>query len=178
MSVRRLRPLEKGQKVDSYDDLVTSFGYERRLEVEDGSYQGDTRALLRNPETGEWGVLYFGWGSCSGCDALQACSDEREVEALREELHGQIVWKADAAAMLAYLEKHDWEGDAGGDGEGVRAFREGAGRMLRGGPLCSALLLLHERDPDFFRAALGDEEAARVLELARGELVAVRTDGY
>lgn len=40
-----------------------------------GDYQGDTLILFYNKKEKMYGVLNFGWGSCSGCDALEGCED-------------------------------------------------------------------------------------------------------
>src|SRR4029078_11844002 len=65
-----------------YDLLVTCFG-QIVVEVSDNDSQGDTRYLLRGPDA-RWGVLVNGWGSCSGCDALQACGSYEALDGLRE----------------------------------------------------------------------------------------------
>jgi hypothetical protein len=89
-----------------YDELIESMEVDRLVEVSDADYQGDTRMLLRQGE--RYGVLTFGWGSCSGCDALQACNTVEEVTALRDQLWNDIVWQDTPAAMRAYLTQKDW----------------------------------------------------------------------
>lgn len=54
-----------------YKPIVNSFG-KIIIQVNDGDYQEDSYILLE--DDGRYGYLSFGWGSCSGCDALQACS--------------------------------------------------------------------------------------------------------
>lgn len=92
-----------------YDPLLASFGYEIVLKVDDDDYQGDSRILYRDGQ--RFGILTFGWGSCSGCDALQACDNLEEVEELRADLHSQIKWFASPSEALHYINTHDWEGD-------------------------------------------------------------------
>ena len=54
----------------TYEDIVKSWGW-RVLNFETfGSYQGDHLALLERP--GQVGLIVFGYGSCSGCDELDA----------------------------------------------------------------------------------------------------------
>ena len=56
-------------------------------------------------------ALSLGWGSCSGCDALQACSTISEVQDLMDNLQNSIMWFFDSAEALEFFEEHDWEGD-------------------------------------------------------------------
>ena len=59
-------------KLDSYDAIVDSWGYETLLFKCCGSYQGDYVVLLRDGN--RYGFTTIGYGSCSGCDALEALS--------------------------------------------------------------------------------------------------------
>jgi len=92
-----------------YRPLLESLGHEILLQVDDQDYQGDSRLLFRHGD--RIGYLHFGWGSCSGCDALQACETYAQIEALRTELDGAINWWPSAGEALAWFESHDWEGD-------------------------------------------------------------------
>lgn len=112
-----------------YGPLIEGFGYEVAVRVDDEDYQGDTRILYR--DGGKYGVLIFGWGSCSGCDALQACSSLSEVEELQQELHTAIKWYDTAADALLYFNTHDWEGDYCWHQEETRKFIEEAKEHLR-----------------------------------------------
>src|SRR5687767_11654660 len=53
-----------------YAAIIASFG-DVDLKVSDNDWQGSTYAVIRR--LGKVGYLEFGWGSCSGCDALEAC---------------------------------------------------------------------------------------------------------
>lgn len=88
-----------------YQPLIASLGHAIELQREDRDYQGDTFVLLRRAD-GVRGVLIFGWGSCSGCDSLQACETFAEIEKLRANLAGSIHWDADAA-LAAWLRERD-----------------------------------------------------------------------
>jgi hypothetical protein len=85
-----------------YDELIKSFGYEYVSE-EFGDYQGDIAVVFR--EGNRKGYLIFGYGSCSGCDALEACTpychhtEEQECDCdwsdvidLRDRMLTYITW--------------------------------------------------------------------------------------
>lgn len=76
----------------------------------DRDYQGDTYALLE--KNGAFGFLKFGWGSCSGCDALQACRTYADAGALADNIVEQVVWHTSAKKMIKYLdsanERNEW----------------------------------------------------------------------
>lgn len=77
-----------------YDDLVTSFGYKILDKLDEGSYQGTFIYLLQRPDMSPsmYGLLLVGYGSCSGCDSLQACATYKEVVELRDSLYDDIKW--------------------------------------------------------------------------------------
>ena len=103
----------------SYDDLIASMEVNVIYEESFGSYQGDTLYLVK--EGRRYGYLHNGWGSCSGCDALQSAFDygdwkegaaaRQRVHELRDQLYANITWFDSKAAAREYLTKHDWEGD-------------------------------------------------------------------
>lgn len=95
--------------VSYYQPLLESFEYPIVLQIDDDDWQGDSRLLLRDSK--RWGFLIFGWGSCSGCDTLQACQSYEEVEELRQGLLHDIHWEDDAQKLLSYMENKDWEGE-------------------------------------------------------------------
>ncbi len=90
----------------SYNSLLKSFGHENLLQVDDNDYQGDSRVLFRDGD--KYGYLMFGWGSCSGCDALQGCSTLQQVYDLRDQLHRSMYWGT-RDEMLAFFKTRDWE---------------------------------------------------------------------
>lgn len=83
-----------------YNPIIQSLG-EVLVQVDDSDYQGDTRVLLR--KDGRYGFLNFGWGSCSGCDGLQACSSFREIEELIRGLESDVKWFDTLAEVQAYI---------------------------------------------------------------------------
>jgi hypothetical protein len=114
----------------SYDELIDSLDLRVVLRVDDNDYQGDTRMLLTDGR--RWGLLIFGWGSCSGCDAFQAAEgDVAELVKLQRELWDGIHWEKSAGALLAYVEGKDWGLDYSWHEEAGRAFIAKVGDWLR-----------------------------------------------
>jgi len=111
MNVRDLYPQSNSDyfSVYSYQPMIDSFG-NVLIQVDDRDYQGDTRVLLQDAN-GFIGFLVFGWGSCSGCDALQGCSDFDDLQRLYDSLKNGVQWWESAEDALRWFEKHDWEGD-------------------------------------------------------------------
>lgn len=91
-----------------YGALVGSLGYVILLESHDDDYSGDSFYLLKTWNKGH-GFLSFGWGSCSGCDALQGCESLAEVAELREQIDSGIRWFPDLPAMQEYFRTEDLE---------------------------------------------------------------------
>lgn len=91
-----------------YQPMLDAFG-KIAIQVDDQDYQGDSRLLY--DENGKIGCLIFGWGSCSGCDALQACGTLDDVQELCNELQDSIKWFDSKKEALSWFKTHDWEGD-------------------------------------------------------------------
>ena len=91
-----------------YQPMLDAFG-NIVVQIDDHDYQGDSRVLY--DEAGRIGILIFGWGSCSGCDALQACDSIEEVQQLCDELQDDIKWFDDKNQALQWVLTHDWLGD-------------------------------------------------------------------
>lgn len=94
--------------LSNYQPMIDAFGTVI-FQVDEGSYQGDTRVLY--VKDSKIGYLIFGWGSCSGCDALQACGSIEDVQELCNDLENDILWFDTRKEALEYFETHDWEGD-------------------------------------------------------------------
>ena len=103
-----------------YQPMTDSFG-KVLVQVDDRDYQGDTRVLLEGVD-GRPGLLIFGWGSCSGCDALQACENYNDLQQLYDRLKSCIRWFDDADDALCYFETHDWKGDYSWHEKEMRVF--------------------------------------------------------
>ncbi len=83
-----------------YDPIIRSFGTVL-VQNEDDNWSGDTRVLLRNGN--RYGFLVIGWGSCSGCDALQGCRTFAEVDELINQIESDIKWFDSLAEAKAYI---------------------------------------------------------------------------
>lgn len=114
--------------VGDYQPLLNAFGT-ILLQVDDTDYQGDSRVLYEKDDL--YGVLIFGWGSCSGCDALQACGTPQEVEELAITLYQSIQWLP-LKEQLAYMKNHDWAGDFSWHAEETQQFVAQALALLEG----------------------------------------------
>jgi hypothetical protein len=110
-AARLAYPRGEGEEVSTgdYTPMVSSLG-EILLTVEDAcSWEGDSRFLLR--WLGQYGILIFGWGSCSGCDALQACTSLDDLIELRNRLAEEVVWFNSAEECANYIRDKDWKMD-------------------------------------------------------------------
>lgn len=89
---RRLFPRNESDSYmyfGDYQPIIDDFG-DVLVQVDDDDYQGDTRVLLKKDN--KYGLLNFGWGSCSGCDALKACNSYSDVQELINQLEADIEW--------------------------------------------------------------------------------------
>ncbi len=111
-----------------YGPMLDSMGYETLLQVDDNDYQGDSRLLLRSGT--RYGILIFGWGSCSGCDSLQACETMKAVDELRTSLLGDIKWFDSREECARYFDTHDWEGDYSWHAEETKRFINEGRKLL------------------------------------------------
>lgn len=91
-----------------YQPMINAFG-NVVVQVDDNDYQGDSRVLYDND--GRIGWLIFGWGSCSGCDALQACDTIDEVQKLCNELQDDIKWFDNKEEALLWVNGRDHEAE-------------------------------------------------------------------
>lgn len=105
--------------------MVSAFGQRTIVSVDEDDYQGDSYRLIGDgPRADErYGVLTFGWGSCSGCDALQSCGSVEELQSLADQLQDSVLWFPSKEALREYMEKHDWEGDWSWHREASHDFR-------------------------------------------------------
>lgn len=98
------RVLEQ-DRYPSYSMLVSCHGA-ILTSVSDHDYHGDQRWLVRTPE-GLFGIVISGFGSCSGCDVLQACVSPEDYDEIRKSLAPK--WFKSPAECTAYLTGKDWE---------------------------------------------------------------------
>jgi hypothetical protein len=99
-------------EIHSYDDLIISADFHIFFSVSIGSYQGDLFYLVLKDD--RFYYIHTGFGSCSGCDAYEACSSAQDYEELRQSLIPREVGKT-KQEMLTWLQTHDWEGDYSGE---------------------------------------------------------------
>lgn len=99
--------LDLGDDYPTYTDLITSTGYEIAVYEAVGDYTGDSLVAVRDGS--RYGHLTYGWGSCGGCDALEACGGNRgELEELRDHLLSQVTWFDSLQELKDYLSCYDW----------------------------------------------------------------------
>lgn len=92
----------------SYEELITSAGIEILCDMSIGSYSRDSLLIVKRKNL--FGFLTFGWGSCSGCDALKACHSFESLNKLRNTLYNSIIWKT-GPELVEYLNIKDWAGE-------------------------------------------------------------------
>ena len=92
---------DKGYWYD-YQPMLEEFG-EILVQVDEDNYQGDSYLLYKRDN--QYGFLIFGWGSCSGCDALQSCDNINEVQELMNQLYSDIKWFDSLEEVKKYLSK-------------------------------------------------------------------------
>ena len=88
-----------------YQPMLNEFG-SIILQKDEQNYQGDSFLIYEKND--KYGYLTFGWGSCSGCDALQACNTIDEVQELMDKLYSDIKWFDSLDALKEYFEETDW----------------------------------------------------------------------
>lgn len=111
-----------------YTPLLESIGHEIVHREDQDDYQGDSWLIFRDGQ--RWGYLEFGWGSCSGCDALQGCDTMAEIAELRMNLVNKTKWFKTAADALAWFKSHNWETDYSWCQEELRRFVKDATDIL------------------------------------------------
>lgn len=113
---------DNAKSVD-YHDMVASWGYTVEHLEYFGDYQGDVVALLTRPNA--VGLVVIGYGSCSGCDVLEAVKDEVYYvsdgtdlqplidlsESLREDIHWEKSRRVLREWIDANLANHWWRWD-------------------------------------------------------------------
>jgi hypothetical protein len=127
--IKELYPQDGGYFCESsYQPILEDFG-NILLQVDDADYQGDSRVLYQDGE--RYGYLNFGWGSCSGCDALQSCQSLEQIDELRNGLNRDIQWFDSREEALRFFEGRDWEVQYSWHAEETKEFVERAKALLR-----------------------------------------------
>jgi hypothetical protein len=91
----------------NYQPMLNAFG-NIVLQIEEDNYQGSSWLIYE--DNGRYGYLTFGWGSCSGCDALQACCTLKEVQELMDHIYASIQWFESLESLQTWFRNRDWEG--------------------------------------------------------------------
>ena len=93
-----------------YMPLIKSIdpGIDWLVAVDEDDYQGDSLLLGKARDTGKFYFLTYGWGSCSGCDALQGCENLGDLASLRQDLAKDMREFASASEVMAWLQAKDW----------------------------------------------------------------------
>ena len=112
-----------------YGGILSNLGCTILLRKDDDDYQGDSRVLLKDDN--RYGYLIFGWGSCEGCDALQACDSYQDLADLYNKLVDSIQWKNSAEEMLDWISNRDWATQYEWHAEDTREFLQDAILLLQ-----------------------------------------------
>ena len=94
--------------IGNYEPMVKELG-NILIQVDDSDYQGDSRYIITKDN--KFGFLVIGWGSCSGCDALQSCSTFDEIQELFEHIQKDVKWFDSKEELKKYFTEKDWELD-------------------------------------------------------------------
>ena len=106
-----------------YGPIINHFG-EVLLRGDVGDYQGSSFIVYD-----DYSLLEFGWGSCSGCDALQSCDTFEEIDELIDSLEGDILRFSSKEIFIKYINNRDWEGEWAYGEEGFEEFLEKAKKL-------------------------------------------------
>lgn len=115
--------------VYSYQPIINAIG-NPVVQIDQNDYQGDTWVLLQKDDM--YGYLCFGWGSCGGCDALQACENWEDLQKLANSMESSVIWFTNIWGANEWFSLHDWEGDYGWSLPEFREFIEKSRSYLYG----------------------------------------------
>lgn len=106
------RPAWAGEYGPSYEEVVKSWGLTVEHFETFGSYQGDHLAVVSGAEG--IGLVVFGYGSCSGCDQLEAITPYGDDEAddwqpvvdLADQLRRDVHFEPTRDALRDWIDTH------------------------------------------------------------------------
>lgn len=120
-----------------YQAVAEGLGWDTHLWADERDYQGDSWAIITSGDYNKtYGFLCFGWGSCSGCDALEDAQSDDEPErsqkmaAVATSLAGKVHWEESQEDLWRWLAEKDFSTEFYDDKEEFKTF------------LCDALELL------------------------------------
>jgi len=98
--------IEFDEESYTYHGIISSLGVDIVAAASGGDFQGDSMLIVKLSD--RYGILTYGWGSCSGCDRLLACNGYEDMVNLRRELMLSIKWGT-KEEVIEYLRTKDWE---------------------------------------------------------------------
>jgi hypothetical protein len=111
-----------GSSYPGYEEIVAQLGTVV-MDAAVGSYQGDIHMIVES--AGRYGYVSVSYGSCSGCDALQACESVRQLQDLCDGIEGSVKWFDSPDALAEWFSSRDWEVQVGYDYNGeLKTFVE------------------------------------------------------
>lgn len=151
-----------------YDRILREFG-KVLIQTEDQDYQGNSYVLYENDKN-QFGFLQFGWGSCSGCDALQACDSVEDLQRLMDHLFNSIIWFDSKEALYKFVNEHDWEMDLDFNQEAKNQFIGEVTKFVNNGVLpekkcpCGKSYKLRKKTLSFCVSTEGNEYEDVIVE--------------
>jgi hypothetical protein len=99
-----LQPFTSYQDADvsGYNDLIDPYMGSILVDVRQDDYQGDSLVLLQ--QGANYGIMRYGWGSCSGCDAYEGCNNRGDLQELQEDMWRNTTWYRSASELKEALE--------------------------------------------------------------------------
>ena len=109
IDVKDLYDAEEGYSfLYDYKPMINAIG-NPIIQVWDDDYQGDIRVMFE--KDGKYGYLVIGFGSCSGCDALQACENYEDAQVLFNSFLSNTKWFDSLLDLKEYFRNnHLFEG--------------------------------------------------------------------
>lgn len=96
--------IDKFIPANTYYEMVTNWDYKIVATECFGDYQGDEVYILEDKHSDKVGLAVIGYGSCGGCDALEAAyGNANELRALSQDLYNNVVWFDDYASFEAFV---------------------------------------------------------------------------
>ena len=89
-----------------YTPIIDYLG-ECLVRADEADYQGDTYVVLKKDK--KYGLLVFGWGSCSGCDALQGSESYEDIGKLIEMFESSVLWFDTLDELKQHVTNRDGE---------------------------------------------------------------------
>jgi hypothetical protein len=114
-----------------YEDLIERDGINIVLYETVGSSEGDYLVLVKKGR--KYGFVSIGYGSCSGCDAYEACYSDADFTELANDIIGEIRWfvslkEAKSWITNEYDQKLQWYGNESGYSTFAREVAEYSAR--------------------------------------------------